>query len=237
MLTGCPAFGRTGESCRGDSLPFAVPETGAGSRLNFPLAVVSPADARHHRLPAPVGAIRQPPSPETRRPQGVEIRVRASGDEGRPPCPSRACRDRSGNSRDASLLQSRPPCPVPLRQPRRHYAAPASSDDAPPQRTSVLPGLSQVTTPRDGLPARQKPRTVQRGLPSPLPRDMSARPPTGAPEPWGNGSPDGSDPRRKRHRRQYRVPRQPAKTRHETGWCPVSLVVPATPGVPGRQKH
>ena len=123
---------------------------------------------------------------------------------------------------NAKLLQSRQrPAPSQnLRQPRRHYAAPASSDDArnaPADKD--LRWLAQVTAPRDVLTA-SIPQTVQRDLHLPAPR--GPRQPErnlAHPEPWDRWLNSMNRlATAKRHRRQCRVPRrQTERPRHKTG--------------------
>ena len=179
---------------------------------------VSPADARHRIAPARIrGRIRRTHLLKT---GGRKAWRYASGfgDEATA-LPQSSMRDRSGISRDAAAAIAPAHCRSPLRQPRRHYAAPASSDDAHAAPAhGRFAGAVASDAPRDGLPRASRPRTAQRGLHPPAPRGPCQpwRQPA-HPEPWGNGSPDGSPSRRKRHRRQCRVPRRPAATRHETG--------------------
>ncbi len=168
-------------------------------------------------LPAPVGAYAGLISCKPAAARSGD--TRQASKTKRLPCPSRACGTVAASA-ETPLLQPRPQ-PAPARCANRVVTTrrqPVVTTRALPQRTSVLPGLSQVTTPRDGLPGASRPRTVQRGLHPPAPRGPCQpwRQPA-HPEPWGNGSPDGSPSRRKRHRRQCRVPRRPAVTRHETG--------------------
>ena len=98
--------------------------------------------------------------------------------------------DRSGDSRCQAAAISPAPCPSQtLRQPRRHYAAPASSDDARNAPTdNDLRRQAQVTAPSDVLTARRNHRPCNAICPALSPRAMSAEAPPSAPRALGNGS-------------------------------------------------
>ena len=123
---------------------------------------------------------------------------------------------------DVKLLQLRQrpaPCHT-LRQPRRHYAVPASSDDAQiAPADKDLRWLAQVTAPRDVLTARQNRRPCNAICPGPSFAGHVSR---GAIwrtlSPGTRAQPDEPTCSIKRHRCQCRVPRRPARRpRHKTG--------------------
>ena len=134
---------------------------------------------------------------------------------------------------DVKLLQSRQrPAPdQALRQPRRHYAAPASSDDARiAPADNHLRWLAQVMAPSDGLTARQNRRPCNAICPARSPRATSAEAPSGAPRALGQGL-------NPMNRLAAAIAiganaacrggeKEDLGTKRE--WCPVSLVVPAT---------
>jgi hypothetical protein len=164
----------------------------------------------------------------------------------RPPCPSRHHR-RSRGPNAPPIRPSRPkrrqpmssccnpaaPCPSQtLRQPRRHYAAPASSDDAQiAPADKDLRWLAQVTAPSDGLTARQNRRPCNAICLARSTRALSAEAPSGAPRALGQGL-------NPMNRLAAAIviganaacrggEREDLGTKRE--WCPVSLVVSATP--------
>jgi len=96
-------------------------------------------------------------------------------------------RDRSGNSRDAAAATAPAACPSPLRQPRRHYAAPASSDDAhaaPAHERFAGAVASDDPTWRAPWRVKTSDRAT-RPAPARSPRAMSAMAPTGPPRALG----------------------------------------------------
>ena len=117
-------------------------------------------------------------------------------------------------------LRQRPAPSRTLRQPRRHYAAPASSDDAriaPADKD--LRWLAQVTAPSDGLTARQNRRPCNAICPGPPFAGHVSR---GAiwrtPSHGTRAQPDETTCSSNRHRCQCRVPRRrERRPRHKTG--------------------
>jgi hypothetical protein len=99
--------------------------------------------------------------------------------------------DRRGDNRLQAAAISPAPCPSQsLRQPRRHYAAPASSDDAQNSPAdNDLRKLAQVTAPRDELKARRIRRPCNAICPRPAHRGpRQPRRHLAHPEPWDKGS-------------------------------------------------
>ena len=97
---------------------------------------------------------------------------------------------------------------------------PVVTTRATPQPARTYRGLAQVTTPRDGLPARRQsgPRKAALPLARALRALCSPSSQRRAPEPGSVARLDGTPSRRKRRRCQGRVPRrQAADQRHETG--------------------
>jgi len=152
----------------------------------------------------------------------------------RPPCPNRhRCRTRGANcatdpvvqteaaTAEVKLLQSRqrPAASPTLRQPRRHYAAPASSDDAQiAPADNDLRRLPQGTAPSDGLTARQNRRPCNAICTRPLPAGNVSRAQSGAPRALGQGlNPMDRLATAKRHRCQCRVPRRPPDSSAQAG--------------------
>ena len=157
----------------------------------------------------------------------------------RPPCPNRhhsrargllrhrsSPSDRSGVNRYlTAAIPQLPASDRTLRQPRRHYAARASSDDAQlAPADKDLRWLAQVRTPSDGLTARQNRRPCNAICTRPLPAGYvspSATWRTPSLGKWLN--PMNRLAAAKRHRCQCRVPRRrEGRPRHKTGV--VSLV-------------
>ena len=173
------------------------------------------------RAPSPAS------SPETRRPKGLEIFVKHRA---RPmpalPQPTTQSVPRANRANypafqteaattEVKLLQSRqrPALGRTLRQPRRHYAAPASSDDA---RTAPadkeLRWLAQVTAPSDGLAARQNHRPCNAICPGPpIAGHVSRSAIWRTPSPGTRAQPDEPTCSSNRHRCQCRVPRRPKR--------------------------
>ena len=84
------------------------------------------------------------------------------------PCPSRACGTVAASA-ETPLLQPRPQ-PAPARCANRVVTTrrqPVVTTRTLPQRIRAYRDLSQVTTPRDGLPGTSLTQTTQHGLPSP----------------------------------------------------------------------
>ena len=134
--------------------------------------------------------------------------------------------ERSGDSRcPTAAIPQRPAPGRTLRQPRRHYAAPAGSDDAriaPADKD--LRWLAQVRAPSDGLTARPNRRPCNAICTRPLPAGHVSRGATWRTPSLGKRlNPMNRLAAAKRHRCQCRVPRRPPRRpRHKTGV--VSLV-------------
>ena len=149
-------------------------------------------------------------SPESRRPQGLEIHV---GLRIRSLCPAPV--------EYVERMRHQPKrycCNFPRVLPQQSCAnrvvttrrQPVVTTRTLPQRIRAYRDLSQVTTPRDGLPGTSLSQTTQHGLPSPAlcgsPQPSRL---TGAPQSLGSMAHlDGETSHRKRHRRQCRVPRR-----------------------------
>ena len=171
--------------------------------VNFPLTEsVRLMPVKHRSKPAR--------SPESRWPQGLEIRV---GLWIQSLCPAPV--EYAGRKRhqpkpyccNFTRVLPQQPCANRVVTTRRE---PVVTTRTLPQRIRAYRDLSQVTTPRDGLPGTSLSQTTQHGLTSPAlcgsPQPSRL---TGAPQRLGSMAHiDGETSHRKRHRRQCRVPRR-----------------------------